>query len=92
MPNPDGSLRIAMTAQVTIVVATVRDALTIPSAALGTRDADGRYHVRVVQGNKVEDRLVRIGLDNRVKAEVKDGLAAGEQVATSDAVSGAAAR
>ena len=92
VPNPDGSLRIAMTAQVTIVVATVKDALAIPSAALGAREADGRYRVRVVQGAKVEERLVRIGLDNRVRAEVKEGLAAGELVATSEAAAGATAR
>ena len=92
VPNPDGSLRIAMTAQVTIVVATVKDALAIPSAALGAREADGRYRVRVVQGAKVEERLVRIGLDNRVRAEVKEGLATGELVATSEAAAGATAR
>ena len=92
VPNPDGSLRIAMTAQVTIVVATVKDALAIPSAALGAREADGRYRVRVVQGAKVEERLVRIGLDNRVRAEVRQGLAAGELVATSEAAAGATAR
>lgn len=92
VPNPDGSLRIAMTAQVTIVVATVKDALAIPSAALGAREADGRYRVRVVQGAKVEERLVRIGLDNRVRAEVKEGLAAGELVAASEAAAGATAR
>ena len=92
VPNVDGSLRIAMTAQVTIVASTVKDALSIPSAALGVREADGRYRVRVLKNAKIEDRLVRIGLDNRVRAEVKDGLAAGELVATSEAAPGAPAR
>ncbi len=85
VPNPDGSLRIAMTAQVTVVVAVAKDVLSIPSAALGTRDPDGRYKVRVVNGPKIDERLVRIGLDNRVRAEVKDGLVADEMVVTSDA-------
>lgn len=35
VPNPDGKLRISMTAQVNIVLAEARDALTIPSSALG---------------------------------------------------------
>ncbi len=80
MPNPDGSLRIAMTAQVTIVVGDVHDVLSIPSTALGARAPDGRYRVRVVDGPKTEERLVRIGLDNHVRAEVRDGLKAGELV------------
>ncbi len=63
------------------------------AAALGARDADGRYKVRVLQGSKTDERLVRIGLDNRVRAEVKDGLAADERVVTSDAATpGAAGR
>lgn len=85
VPNPDGSLRIAMTAQVTIVVATAKDVVTVPSAALGARDADGRYKVRVVDGTKIDERLVRIGLDNRVRAEVRDGLVVDQTVVTSDA-------
>ncbi len=85
VPNADGSLRIAMTAQVTIVVAVAKDVLSIPSAALGARGPDGRYKVRVVDGSKTDERLVRIGLDNRVRAEVKDGLVADENVVTSDA-------
>ena len=83
--NPDGKLRIAMTAQATIVVATVKDAINVPSAALGAKQADGRYKVRVKDGEKVVDRIVRVGLNNRVQAEVLDGLAVGEQVVTSDA-------
>lgn len=91
VPNPDGSLRIAMTAQVTIVVAVAKDVLSIPSAALGARDPDGRYKVRVLNGSKIDERLVRVGLDNRVRAEVKDGLVAEEMVVTSDAAAPVAA-
>ena len=83
--NPDGKLRIAMTAQATIVVATVKDAMNVPSAALGAKQADGRWKVRVKDGEKIVDRTVRVGLNNRVQAEVLDGLTVGEQVVTSDA-------
>ena len=92
VPNPQGKLRIAMTAQATIVLDKVRDQLLIPSAALGARGKDGRYTVRVVSqaaasaGRGVpQDRLVRIGLNNRVQAQVLDGLQAGERVVTSEA-------
>jgi macrolide-specific efflux system membrane fusion protein len=92
VPNPQGKLRIAMTAQATIVLDKIRDQLLIPSAALGAKGKDGRYTVRVVSqaaasaGRGVpQDRLVRIGLNNRVQAQVLDGLTAGERVVTSEA-------
>ncbi len=85
VPNPDGKLRIAMTAQATIVVSSVKAALTIPSAALGAKAADGRYNVRVKEGTKIVDHAVRIGLNNRVQAQVVDGLQAGDLVVTSEA-------
>jgi len=91
-PNPQGKLRIAMTAQATIVLDKVKDALLIPSAALGARAKDGRYTVRVVSeaaasvgAGVAQDRRVRIGLNNRVQAQVLDGLKAGERVVTSEA-------
>jgi len=84
-PNPDGKLRIAMTAQATIVVSSLKDVLAVPSSALGARQPDGRYAVRVKEGTAIVDRTVRIGLNNRVQAQVLEGLRAGEQVVTSEA-------
>ena len=92
VPNPQGKLRIAMTAQATIVLDKIKDALLIPSAALGAKGKDGRYTVRVVSDAAAsagagvpQDRQVRIGLDNHVQAQVLDGLKAGERVVTSEA-------
>ncbi|HEX2012912.1 MAG TPA: efflux RND transporter periplasmic adaptor subunit [Roseateles sp.] len=90
VPNPDGRLRINMTAQATIVLASAQRALSLPSAALGARGRDGRYRVRVLQeGGQIVEKQVRIGLNNRVQAQVLEGLAEGEQVVTSEAVAGA---
>lgn len=90
VPNPEGRLRINMTAQTTIVLASARQALTLPSAALGARGRDGRYRVRVLQeGGEIVEKPVRIGLNNRVQAQVLEGLAEGERVVTSEAVAGA---
>ncbi|OWQ90349.1 efflux transporter periplasmic adaptor subunit [Roseateles aquatilis] len=92
VPNTDGTLRINMTAQTTIVLARVKGALTVPSTALGKHDPKGLYTVRV-QGaeGRIEDRQVRIGMNNRVRAEVLDGLREGERVVTSEALPGDAA-
>ncbi|HNR91581.1 MAG TPA: efflux RND transporter periplasmic adaptor subunit [Dokdonella sp.] len=40
VPNPEGRLRIAMTAQVNIVLAEAKDALVVPSSALGAPQRD----------------------------------------------------
>ena len=92
VPNPQGKLRIAMTAQATIVLDRIKDALLIPSAALGAKGKDGRYTVRVVSDAAAsagagvpQERQVRIGLDNHVQAQVLGGLKAGERVVTSEA-------
>lgn len=91
VPNPDGTLRINMTAQTTIVLARAKGVLTLPSTALGKKDPKGLYTVRVLAaGDRIEERQVRVGMNNRVRAEVLDGLREGERVVTSQAAAGAA--
>jgi macrolide-specific efflux system membrane fusion protein len=89
VPNPEGKLRVSMTAQVFIVLATAKDALLIPSTALSDKPANGRYTVRVLEGQgpdrKITPRQVRVGLNNRVQAQVLEGLKAGDQVVVGDA-------
>ena len=83
VPNPDGTLRIAMTTQVSIILGQAAQALTIPAAALGPRSEDGRYAVDVIDADgKIVSHQVRIGLNNNVDAEVLEGLAAGQRVVT----------
>jgi macrolide-specific efflux system membrane fusion protein len=85
VPNPENKLRINMTAQASIVLSRAEKALTVPSAALGAKAGAGRYRVRVMQDGRVVDRVVRIGLNNRVRAQVLEGLKEGEQVVTTEA-------
>lgn len=81
VPNPDGILLPAMTAEVHVVRAEAKNVLTIPSAALGAKGADGRYTVKVVGADgKAVDRQVAIGLNNNFTAEVRGGLKAGDKV------------
>lgn len=89
VPNPEGKLRVSMTAQVFVVLATARDALLIPSTALSDKPVKGRYTVRVLEGQgpgqKITSREVRVGLNNRVQAQVLEGLKVGDQVVVGDA-------
>jgi macrolide-specific efflux system membrane fusion protein len=90
VPNPDGELRIAMTAQVYVVLAEAKQVPTIPSAALGERAADGSYTVRVLDAQGLPmPRKITVGINNNVTAQVTDGLKQGEQVVVGEVAAGA---
>lgn len=83
VPNADGHLRTYMTAEVHIVLGRAKGVVTIPSAALGIRAADGSHTVQVVGADgTTQPRQVRIGLNDKTIAEVRSGLSAGERVVT----------
>src|SRR5690606_34973176 len=83
--NPEGKLRVAMTTQVFVVLKSAKDALVIPATALGKRDRKtGTYEVKVLEGEgkeqKITSRAIKVGLNNRVQAEVLEGLKEGDKV------------
>ncbi|AMS18335.1 efflux transporter periplasmic adaptor subunit [Pseudomonas chlororaphis] len=87
VPNPDHRLRISMTAQVRIVLDTAKDVLTVPVAALGPRNNDGSFPVRVLDAkDQAQSRNVQTGINNNVKVQIKDGLAEGDRVVIGDPV------
>ncbi|WP_175973407.1 macrolide transporter subunit MacA [Burkholderia sp. BCC1047] len=86
VPNPEHRLRIAMTAQVNIVLGDARNALIIPAAALGEKRKDGTVAVRVLRADgSTETRHIRIGINNNVRVEVLAGLKDGERVVIGEA-------
>lgn len=87
--NPDGKLRIGMTAQVTIRLARAEGVPVVLVSTLGAEQADGTYAVEVWDpvAGKREMRQVRIGLTDNITAEVASGLKVGDLV-VSDRVSG----
>lgn len=93
VPNPDGRLRTYMTAEVHIVLGTATDVPVIPAAALGPRALDGSYQVRVLAADgTLAARRVEIGLNDKVMAEVRSGLALGERVVTGERTATATTR
>ncbi len=85
--NEDGRFRTYMSAEVHIVLGAVTNVLTIPSAALGAKAADGTYDVQIVaEDGKQTSRKVAIGLNNNVLAEVRSGLSEGERVVIGEAI------
>ena len=77
-----------MTAEVHIVLGQARDVLTVPSIALGAPGADGQYRLQV-QGSdgSLQERAVSVGLNDKVMAEITDGLQEGEQIVTGSGTS-----
>ena len=70
-----------MTAQVRIVLGEAKGVVTIPTAALSAPDANGARTVEVVSADgTTARRAVQVGLDDKVRCEIRSGLAAGEQV------------
>lgn len=82
--NADGKLKTGMTAQVYIVQASAKDALTVPSSALERRGREG-YFVKVVnEKGEIEQRAVKVGLNTNVTAQVTEGLREGEKVVVAE--------
>lgn len=90
--NPQGKLRIGMTAEVRIRLARAADVPVVLNSTLGRPQPDGRYQVEVWNPGREtrELRDVTIGVTDNITAEVVSGLAPGDQV-VADRVSGASA-
>ena len=90
VPNPDGKLRIDMTAAVTVVLQDAKDALTVPSAAVHKSPRGNGAGVQVYDPTtgKIEFKRVKVGIDNNVTAQITEGLDEGELVVTSGGFAG----
>ncbi len=73
VPNPQGVLRLEMTAQVHIQLGGVKDVLTIPLAALGEPVGDNRYKVTVLRNGETREREVAIGMRNDTQVQIATG-------------------
>jgi len=87
--NPDGKLRIGMTAEVKISLSQATDVPLVLASTLGAVQPDGSYQVEVWNPGTArrELRTVTIGVTDNITAEVKAGLAEGDLV-VADRVSG----
>lgn len=91
--NPDHRLRISMTAQVTIVLKSADNVLTLPASVLTRKDRQGNYTVEVwsQQAKAVDAKTITLGLNNKITAEVTSGLNEGDLVVASGTAASAAA-
>jgi macrolide-specific efflux system membrane fusion protein len=79
--NTDNALMAEMTTQVFFVASQVKDALTVPVAALMGSQGHDKQVARVVAKNgSVQEREVRLGISDRLRVEVLDGLNEGDHL------------
>ncbi|CAM3986603.1 efflux RND transporter periplasmic adaptor subunit [Serratia silvae] len=88
--NSNRLLRTSMTAQVFIITEQAKNALRVPVAAFGEQRGKDRYQVQVMNGKQLESRWIRIGLNDRQFAEVKEGLKEGDRVVLTQHATGSA--
>ncbi len=82
--NRAGRLKPGTSVRVTMIAATVKDALTVPATALLTAQ-DGSTSVIIVNGDRPEQRSVKTGIHDGENIQITEGLKAGEQVVTAGA-------
>lgn len=79
--NTDNALMAEMTTQVFFVASQVKDALTVPVAALlGGQGTDKQIARVVTENGAIEEREVHLGISDRLRVEVLDGLNEGDHL------------
>lgn len=79
--NADNALMAEMTTQVFFVASQARDALTIPVAALlGSQGTDKQIARVVTKNGAIKEREVQLGISDRLRVEVLDGLDEGDHL------------
>lgn len=80
-PNAEGRLRPMMTVSTTIVVGRAENVPLVAWSVLTRRDKAGLYHVKVINASgESQERAVKIGLTDRIHAQVLEGLSEGDRV------------
>jgi HlyD family secretion protein len=72
-------IKVGMSASADIVAQEHDNVLVVPSRAI-TSDDQGRTVVKVETDGQVEERVVEVGLDDGLRAEITGGLSEGETV------------
>lgn len=79
--NADGRLKPGMFADVEIVTTVLQNVIVISDKALQT-ERDNQIAFVVLNGNKFQKRPVKVGMEQRGRVQVLEGLKVGEKVVT----------
>jgi HlyD family secretion protein len=76
--NPQG-LKVDFDADIDVLLGQADGVLKIPAESIRT-DKDGRNYVFAVDGNKVVEKNVKLGLQSDMEAQIVEGVTSGEKV------------
>jgi HlyD family secretion protein len=83
--NKDGKLRPGASIRVEMIAKTVPNALVIPPQAVMTSSQGATFAILIDKDNKPHLRKIAVGIRDAGKAQITDGLASGDRVATTGA-------
>src|SRR5262249_26312251 len=83
--NADGKLQPGTSLRVEMIAKPAADALVIPRAAVLTSPAGSTYAMVIDADNKPHLRKVSLGVGDKGKVQITDGLDSGQRVATTGA-------
>ncbi|KGQ30391.1 efflux RND transporter periplasmic adaptor subunit [Gallibacterium anatis] len=89
VPNPEHKLQIGMTTQNTIITAQKQHVLVVPTLAIQKRN--GQNSVQILDGDKVVEKVIQIGLHDDINTEILSGLNEGDNVILSQSSANEAA-
>jgi RND family efflux transporter MFP subunit len=81
--KPDARLKPGMTAEVSMLAKTIKDALVVPSSAV-FKTPEGEDYVMVAGSDEhAHQKIIRVGIRNGDRVQIVSGLDAGEKVIAS---------
>ncbi len=85
VPNNDNELKIGMTTQIKIISNSIKNSLTLPAVALGEKNSNGLYAIRVLdKNNEVKTKWIKTGLNNGIDVEIRSGASKNDNVIISE--------
>ncbi|HEG3983807.1 TPA: efflux RND transporter periplasmic adaptor subunit [Campylobacter coli] len=84
--NKDNFLRIGMSIQNEIVIASVKDVIAVPTYAI-KNDAKG-YYVEILQNQKAVKKYVKFGIKDSINTQILEGIDENEELIISSSADG----
>ncbi|EAH4466689.1 efflux RND transporter periplasmic adaptor subunit [Campylobacter coli] len=84
--NKDNFLRIGMSIQNEIVIASVKDVIAVPTYAI-KNDAKG-YYVEILQNQKAVKKYVKFGIKDSINTQILEGVDENEELIISSSTDG----
>ncbi|MBZ7960690.1 efflux RND transporter periplasmic adaptor subunit [Campylobacter molothri] len=90
VPNKDNFLRIGMSVENEIIVASAKNAIVVPNYAI--KNDDKGYYVEVLENDEIIKKYVKLGIKDAINTEILKGVNEGENLILSSSADGLASK